>query len=160
MLAAVWGEVMYAGWQRNINSFQWREWSNPHLFKQLLLQHSFSYGFHSNCKWLYRLWSINLVFTCFCYLVLFLNYYSFNFPAFTCSSWEFIMGVYGGILNCQEWVTWLQAAGAQNLGMKMWETTPHRSHNFGQILPKISYLSRKFCCLSNGVGLKAVRLIL
>ncbi len=68
------------------HSIQWRNQSKPHLFELRLGKHSFSYRLHSNFKWVTRLWSLNLVFACFCYLVLFLSYHSFSFRVFSAAS--------------------------------------------------------------------------
>ncbi len=60
--------------ESNINTFEWRKWSNPHLFEPLLLPYSLRYGFHSHLKWVQRLWPTNLVFTCLSYLLLLLRH--------------------------------------------------------------------------------------
>ncbi len=60
--------------ERHVNSFEWRKWSNPHLFEPSLLPYSLRYGFHSNLKWVKRLWPTNLVFTCLSYLLLLLRH--------------------------------------------------------------------------------------
>ncbi len=56
------------------NSSEWRKWSNPYLFELSLLSYSSSPGFHSVFKWVKRVWSTNLVFTYFCYILPLLRY--------------------------------------------------------------------------------------